>query len=444
MRKSILGAALAVAVLPVSFARAQAPEQVMLATEQYLFVIRGTTLCQLDVHTLALLNQTTLPPITRTAAGQLAAPGSDRVVAQTATILEEPPPPPQEPAPPAAIYKTAVENALHWLVAHQDDDGKWDCDGFMKHDTGVACDGPGNPVHDVAVTGLAMLAMLGGGSTLRSGPHKEPLKKAVSWLRQQQGENGLFGAPVSHDYIYDHAIAAYAMSEAFGLSKYEMLKPSAQKGIDYLESHRNPYSVWRYQPRDNDNDTSVTTWAILACASASNFGLDVNREAMKIAKVWYDQVTTPDGRAGYTKAGERSSRMPGDHATRFPVENGEAMTAAAMFGRLMLGQSPTDTIALRAGADLLRKTLPKWEPGRIDAVYWYFGTFAMFWMGGADWQAWRGTLDDLVAHQRQDGNAAGSWDPIGVWDETGGRVYVTALYALSLEAAHRSARLAQR
>src|SRR5690606_9872257 len=58
----------------------------------------------------------------------------------------------------------AIEDALKWLKDHQDEDGKWDTDEFMKHDVnGAPCDGPGNPVHDVGITGLALLAFLGDG-----------------------------------------------------------------------------------------------------------------------------------------------------------------------------------------------------------------------------------------------------------------------------------------
>src|SRR6185295_19417346 len=56
----------------------------------------------------------------------------------------------------------AIEAALEWLRKHQDEDGKWDADEFMKHDIeGEKCNGAGNPVHDVGLTGLALLAFLG-------------------------------------------------------------------------------------------------------------------------------------------------------------------------------------------------------------------------------------------------------------------------------------------
>ncbi|MEO6598218.1 MAG: prenyltransferase/squalene oxidase repeat-containing protein [Planctomycetota bacterium] len=415
----------------------------MLATERFLFVMRGDVLYQFDVQTLVPLHTFQFPPRGRPPAEGVSA----GVVVTDMEVVEEPPPPPPPPPPPGPATEAltaSVDAALQWLAEHQDEDGKWDCDGFMKHDdpvVGKVCDGPGNAVHDVGVTALALLAFLGDGHTMRSGAHRESVKKAALWLRDQQQENGLFGTNASHDFIYDHAIAAYAMSETFGLSNYQMLKPYAQKGINYLESHRNPYSVWRYQPRDNDNDTSVTTWAVCALASANFFGLQVNKTALDLASTWYDQVTTPNGRVGYSKAGEPSSRMQGDHAKRFPVENGETMIAAATFGRFMLGQSQASKPILKVSANLLAKKPPRWEPGHIDAVYWFFGTYAMLQMGSAHWHTWNGALGTLLDHQAAEGNAAGSWDAIGVWDEAGGRVFVTALYTLSLEAGSRMSKL---
>lgn len=339
----------------------------------------------------------------------------------------------------------AIEMGLEWLAKHQDEDGKWDTDGFMKHDVeGEPCDGPGNPVHDVGVTGLALLAFLGDGSTLRSGPYRENIKNGVKWLRDQQQENGLFGQNASHDFIYNHAIAAYAMCEAYGLSQYTTLKKVAQNSINYLESHRNPYSVWRYQPRDNDNDTSVTGWCIMAYESGKFFGLDISDTALKLSATWLDQVTTPDGRVGYTKAGEPSSRHPGDHATRFPVEKGEAMTAVGLFCRFFMGQDPKEFPIMKTSADLILSKPPIWDTksGTIDHYYWYYATYALYQMGGRHWDTWSKAINKAVVEtQRDKGNFRGSWDPVGAWGQDGGRVYSTATLVLTLEAYYRYSRL---
>ena len=343
----------------------------------------------------------------------------------------------------------SIEPALEWLRNHQDEDGKWDCDGFNKHDDPASdlCDGPGNATHDVGVTGLALLAFLGDGSTMRSGPDKDIIRKGVNWLRTQQGADGLFGQPTSHDFVYDHAIAAYAMCEAFGLSGYETLKPYAQKGLNYLEKHRNPYSVWRYQPRDNDNDTSVTGWAIMAYESGQFFKLTVNTEALKLCAQWLDQVSDPSGRHGYSKQGEPSSRKPGEHGTRFPVEKGEAMTAVGLFCRFFMNQDPKEKPIMKAAADLILAKPPIWDEkaGTIDHYYWYYATYALFQMGGSHWTAWQKKLETaVVKNQHVDKgkkNLYGSWNPTCAWGEDGGRVYSTAILVLTLEAYYRYSRL---
>jgi hypothetical protein len=346
-------------------------------------------------------------------------------------------------------YAAAIDAGLQWLKNHQDEDGKWDCDGFMKHDdaSSEVCDGPGNAVHDVGVTGLALLAFLGDGSTLRSGPYKDTIKHGVKWLKDQQQENGLFGTNASHDFVYDHAIAAYAMCEAFGLSNSVLLKPTAQKGINYLESHRNPYSVWRYQPRDNDNDTSVTGWCIMAYESGEFFGLTINKEALKLCAQWLDQVSDPTGLHGYTKQGEVSSRKPGDHATRFPTEKGAAMTAVGLFCRYFMGQNEKEKPVMKAAADLILSKPPIWDTkaGTIDHYYWYYATYSLFQMGGRHWTEWQKKLETaVVKNQHMDKskkNLYGSWDPVCAWGEDGGRVYSTAILVLTLEAYYRYSRL---
>lgn len=338
----------------------------------------------------------------------------------------------------------SVPPGLQWLAAHQDEDGRWDCDHFMKHDQGEPCDGAGNAVHDVGVTGLCLLAFLGEGSTLRSGLYSDQIRDGVRWLKQQQQPNGLFGGTASHDFVYDHAIAAYAMCEAYGLSNYVTLRDCAQHGLDYLAQHRNPYGVWRYQPRDGDGDSSVTGWCIMALESGRNFGLNVDQDALRCAAVFLDGVTDPTGKCGYTRRGEASSRHPGDHGTRFPIDKGEALTAVGLFCRFFLGQDPKETPVMQAAADLILRKPPVWDEkgGSIDQYYWYYGTYALYQMGGTHWKQWSKQLTPaVVKSQRQDGNYLGSWDPAGVWGEDGGRVYSTALMVLTLQAYYRYSRL---
>lgn len=339
-----------------------------------------------------------------------------------------------------------MEKALSWLRDHQDDDGRWDCDGFMKHDQqGAPCDGRGDALHDVGVTGLVLLAFLGDGNTLRDGPYRDVVRAGVNWLRLQQDQDtGLIGTPDSHSFIYDHTIATLALCEAQGLSQYRTLRGPAQAAVRRLQAHRNPYGVWRYQPRSGDQDMSITGWAYLALASADGFGLEVDRTSFGLIDSFIDEMTDEQARVGYCERGGLSSRHAGAHEQRFPAERNECMTATGLLCQMLRKDATLDD-AKRRKAELVARRQPVWENGAkgssLDFYAWYYGTYAMYQIGGPLWETWSRSVGQAVLkHQRLDGNFAGSWDPVDAWGDDGGRVYSTAILALTLQAYYRYAR----
>ena len=115
------------------------------------------------------------------------------------------------------------------------------------------------------------------------------------------------------------------------------------------------------------------------------------------------------------------------------------MTAAALLCRQLVGQSGASSPILGKHAKLVITRLPEWDTGgSIDMYYWFYGSQALARWGGSEWTAWAKALSRAaVAAQRKDGDASGSWDPIDVWSYSGGRIYSTAMMALSLEAPFR-------
>jgi hypothetical protein len=72
--------------------------------------------------------------------------------------------------------------------------------------------------------------------------------------------------------------------------------------------------------------------------------------------------------------------------------------------------------------------------------YWYYGSLAMFQVGGTAWNKWKKAMvPTVVQSQHADGSGrrTGSWDPIGPWGADGGRVYATALQVMCLEVFYR-------
>jgi hypothetical protein len=351
---------------------------------------------------------------------------------------------PDEGLPAAAPHPSTedgVPAALDWLARHQSPGGYWDSDGFSAPCTDGKCPGAGGPFFDPGVTGLATLAFLGSGETHKTPRHGNVVRNSLKYLKGIQDAEGCFGGRTSNHFVYNHALGSLAMTESFGLTQSPLFKSSAQNGVNFILLARNPYLAWRYGVKPGDNDTAVTGWMVMALRSAEVAGLDIDREAYAGALAWLDKVTEPEfGRAGYTARGNGPVR-PQELMDAFPSDKSESLTAQAVVARLMCGQK-IDHDLVRKGLALCDRLPPQWDraAGTIDFVYWYFGTLAAQRAGGDQWKRWSDALTDSVAaYQRGEdsGCARGSWDPVDPWGAEGGRVYSTAINAMTMEVRHR-------
>ncbi|MFC1586966.1 prenyltransferase/squalene oxidase repeat-containing protein [Planctomycetota bacterium] len=350
--------------------------------------------------------------------------------------------------------ENTVLEALRWLKRHQNRNGAWDMDGFGEHcqrKLGKACDGKGTIKEgDPGTTGLAILAYIGAGYTHDDGSEfARTVKKGLKYLRKIQNEDGYFATETkSHYFMYGHAIATLAMTEAYGMTSNPLFREFAERGVDAILAAQNDHPDkpgtkygWRYFPKDGDNDTSMTGVMTMALKSAKAVGLEVPRSAFEGAHAWINFVTDEVYyRAGYQTPGGASA-VPAEAKNKFRAT--ETTTAIAVLSRVFIGENPKKTAPIRAGAALLNQDRPVWnqEDGSIDYYYWYFGTLAMFQVGGDYWQEWNISIKSaLKDHQltSADGCQCGSWDPkVSKWGCRGGRVYATALNCLTMEVYYR-------
>jgi hypothetical protein len=179
-------------------------------------------------------------------------------------------------------------------------------------------------------------------------------------------------------------------------------------------------------------------WCALAQIAGHDCGLSMPAGAagrtIGFLRSMTDSVT---GRTGYDTKGGLSSRLPGEPDAKFPRDQSEGMTGAALFVRLALGEDPAEHADMRSGLALLAAAKPRKDES-FDPYAWFHMAHALSQLGGDEWTQWRRALHEvLVARQRRSGDLVGSWDPDEPWGTAGGRFATTALATLTLQAEYR-------
>ena len=132
-----------------------------------------------------------------------------------------------------------------------------------------------------------------------------------------------------------------------------------------------------------------------------------------------------------------------------------SLTAIMVMTTIMMDErlSPKAAEALDT---LMAFTPPAWNPRDqktwklADYYYWYYGTYALFQAtpDAADsrWKRWNeamkaALLDTQNLRDSKGTCKEGSWDPVDRWSSEGGRIYSTAMAALTLEVYYRYPRV---
>jgi hypothetical protein len=349
--------------------------------------------------------------------------------------------------------ENAVTAALRWLARHQGPEGGWGAEAFQAQCKGGRCAGIGERDYDTGVTGLAILAFLGAGYSqisrdLQFDPAfpDQPLdfgqvvKKGLQYLLAHQDPEGCIGER-GMKYMYNHCVAALAISEAYGMTASQPLKEPAQKAIDFVVASQNPGKAWRYSAKSGDNDTSVSGWAIMALKSAEMSGLVFPTSAYDGAMAWLNESTDASSgypRTGYNAKGTGKVYVPGKNEQ---FDHHESMSAVSVMSRIFMQKKRTD--ALNA-VQLLTSDLPEWKANKVDSYYWYYASLALFQFDGPEgamWKKWNEPMKNAIVPAQatgRDGCKNGSWNSDqDRWGAEGGRVYMTAINALTLEVYYR-------
>jgi hypothetical protein len=380
----------------------------------------------------------------------------------------------------------AVLDGLRWLVRHQNRDGSWSAATLKDHcPVDAPCFDPKARFtnnYDAGLTGLALLAFLGAGyshesrqdivDTAMARRYKigEVVKKGLTWLVDQQNQDGSFSRDKS--FIYNEALATLALTEAYGLTHNRYWKEPAQRGIAFIMRAQRPSPMdpnalwgWRYASRMEvedvrkttddaayrrelfDADTSATGWAVMALKSAQLSGLDVNKESMDGAFAFAKWVSGADGLVGYLDP--RGAGAPVGGVNDQYVYHPGTMSAVDMCIRIFTQRDPDDAF-LDLAAKRIVEDLPAISNDHlsIDYYYWYYGSLALNQFDGPDsprksgryWTPWnKSMVSALLALQDHKERACsnGGWIVPDRWSYAGGPLYSTALNVLTLEVYYR-------
>ena len=326
--------------------------------------------------------------------------------------------------------ESAVDLALEWLQRHQSPDGAWRARDYTAGCyTGVPCGRIDDVLSGIepGLTGLAAMAFLGAGHTDDTQPFGSTVRRALEYLMKIQNADGSFGLAGGSHLIYNHAICALALCEAYGMTQGRVYRNPAEKAIAYLLKAQHTDGGWGYARADNRfrSDVSVTGWQVMALKSAAMARIRIPAEAWQSCISYIDSASDSNGLSGYHEAG------------RLLTPKNPSTVAVGLLCRQFAPISPNPEM-MATITDYMAGTLPmEYEEGFF--YYAYYGSLGLYQYGGPKWDKWNAHVRELLVRlQKKEGCETGSWDPGSHrWASWAGRVYSTALSALTLEVYYR-------
>lgn len=306
--------------------------------------------------------------------------------------------------PGSELTEKAVINALRWLKGSQSTNGSW----------------PGQET--VAMTGLALLTYLAHGETPSSAEFGSTVEAGLKYLLARQDPEGFFSRNV-----YAHAIATYAMAEAFSLTRIVGLKAPAENAIKVIIDGQQANGSFDYNYRKGNRfDTSVTGWQIQALKAALIARIDqpgLDEALARSTRFLENEAFARDG-SGFVYDGK-----PGIQA----MKGGKtSMTGVGVLCLQMLGK-PTSPRVLDGLRTLQDAQLDWPATGKAGVYSGYYVTQAKFHgPDKAEWNRWNRMMQQQLLRQQK---ADGHWEQ-GDHDN-GSHVYTTALSTLMLEVYYR-------
>ena len=314
------------------------------------------------------------------------------------------------PAVMLAPARPSVEKGLKFLATRQQEDGAFSASGYGRN---------------AAVVALAGMAWLSGGSTPERGPFGTEVGRVADYLLDHADESGFISVEgaMSHGPMYEHGFATLFLAEVYGMSPRDDLRDKLTRAIDLIVRTQNAEGGWRYQPRREDADISVTICQVMALRAARNAGLRVPNE-------------TIDKCIGYVKKSQNA-----DGGFRYMLQGGESAFPRSAAGVVALYSGGVyEGREVERGLVYLDQFLPRAGGGvQSQDGHFFYGHYyavqAMWQTRGERWERWYPAIRDVLASRQQ---------PDGSWADPVCSEYGTAMATIILQMPDSSVPIFQR
>ncbi len=311
---------------------------------------------------------------------------------------------PASPAPrsknPSPRVQEAVARGLAWLARQQNEDGSFGSGSqYGRH---------------VGITALACLAFVSDGNVPGRGRYATVVEKGLAFTLDSTAEqSGLIAAETSYGPMYGHGFAALFLAQMQGMSNRPDVREKLRKAVALIVRTQNDQGGWRYHPRPDDADLSVTVCQIMALRAARNVGVQVPKSTIDRAIQYVRKSQNEDG--GFRYMLDSSGSM---------FARSAAGVAALFYAGLY------DDPAIERGLKYLRKFTPGKAQEQTHYFYGhYYAAQAMFLAGGEAWGRWWPAIrDELTAKQTAE----------GFWRGQAGAEYGTAMALIILQVPTRT------
>ena len=316
----------------------------------------------------------------------------------------------------------SVERGLDWLARNQGTSGNWQST-------------------DLGLVALGALAFLAAGHAPGRSQYGDTVSRAISYILTNAKPSGLLNISSEGRDMYNHGLAVFALTQAYGAVSDKRLSGALDRGIKLICDVQCSDGGWDYVARrgSRGHDLSLSVMQAKALRGATDIGLDIPPRVIELSiqsvRNYYRALGPPDGK--------RYGNDPlADRPGAFTYNGGRVTTAMAAAGAVCLQEfGKYDDFRILRSLDHVANDIQNSMQVRagyvpFDAYTMYYVAQGLYQVGRDRWRKNYPLIRDAIVRS-QSKSTSQSVD--GAWE--GGRVSgvpgklfgtATSVFALSI------------